>query len=114
VRRVLAERALGERDAGAVHQNLQTAELLHGERDGRLAVGFGRHIGPDEAPAELGGELLARLALQVGDHHLGAVFRRHARACRAEARSAAGDQEYAISDLHQGSPELNSTIILAS
>ena len=39
--------------------------------------------------------------LQVGDHDLAAVLGRHARGRRAETRRAAGDEEYAISDLHR-------------
>src|ERR1044072_8203432 len=46
-------------------------------------------------------QLLARLDLQVCDHHLGAVLGRHARGGSAEARGAAGHQEYAALDLHE-------------
>ena len=104
VRRFLAEGALGERDAGAVHQHVQAAEFLHRQRHGRLAIGLRRNVGAHEAPADFLGELFAQLGLQVRDHDLGAVFRGHARACRAETRRAAGDEEYAISDLHAKAP----------
>ena len=44
VRRVLADGALGERDAGAVHQHMQAAEFLQRERDRGLAVGLRRDV----------------------------------------------------------------------
>ncbi len=42
--------------------------------------------------------------LQVGDDHLGAVGRRHLRGRRAQAGRAAGDEEYAVLDLHVRAP----------
>ena len=113
VRRFLAEGALGERDARAVHQHVEAAELLDRQRHGGLAIGLRRNVGAHEAPADFLGELLAELGLQVGDHHLGAVLGRHARARRAETRRAAGDEEYAISDLHRRLPLISLIILTA-
>ncbi len=112
MRRVLADGALGERDAGAIHQHLQAAEFLERQRHCRLAVGFGGDIGPGESAAELLRQFFAEVGLQVGDHHFGAVLGGHARRRRAESGRATGHQEYAISDLHPRLSPLNSTIIL--
>jgi hypothetical protein len=101
VRRLLAERALGDRDTRTVHEDVQPAELLQRELHGGLAVGLARHVGLDEAPAEVLCKLLADLGLHVGDHDFRAAFGRHACGSRAEAGCAASDEEYAISDLHR-------------
>jgi hypothetical protein len=43
---------------------------------------------------------LAGLALHVGQHHLAAIVDDHPRRTGAKARRAAGDDEYAVPDLH--------------
>ena len=101
MRRLLAEGALGERDAGAVHQHLKAAEFLERALDRRLAVGFRSDVGLDEARTDFPGELFADVCLHVGDDHLAAVVRRHASRRGAEAGCAAGDEEYAVLDLHR-------------
>src|SRR6185312_6580584 len=66
VRHLLAEGALGERDAGAVDQHVQAAEFLQRERDCGLAVGLGGDVALDEAADKLARQLLARLGLEIG------------------------------------------------
>ena len=66
------------RDAGAVDQPVQAAELLQRGATAALPSASG-YVGLDEAAAELARELLAGFGLHVGDDHLAAVLGGHAR-----------------------------------
>jgi hypothetical protein len=100
VRAVLADGLLGRRDAGAVDQAHQLAELERGLGHDRLAVGFLAHVALDEHAADVFRNGFALVSLHVGDHDLAAVGRQHARRAFAEARSATGHDENLAVDLH--------------
>jgi hypothetical protein len=104
MRAVLADGLDGRRHAGAVDQAAQRAHG-HGCGDDRLAVGFRGDVALDELAAEFGGQRGARFSLHVGQHDLAAGFGDHARGGRAQARRAAGDDEYIVLNLH-GFPSL--------
>ena len=104
MRRLFADGALGGADACAVHEHVHAAKLFDGERNCSLSIRLGGDIGLRKTPAELACELLAKLDLHVGDDHFAAVLCRHARSRRAETRSAAGDEENAVLDLHRVLP----------
>ena len=101
MRAVLADGLDRRRDAGAVDEAHQLAER-DGLGDHALAVGLLAHVAPHEAAADLGRDGFAGLGLQIGDDDLGAVRREHARRAFAEARGAAGDDEYLACDFHGG------------
>ena len=105
MRRFLADRALGSPYAGAIHEHVQSAELLQRQRHRRFAIGLGGNVGLGEAPAKLARELLACFHLHVDDDHLAAVLGGHARRGRTQARSTARDKENAVLDLQDSSPE---------
>jgi hypothetical protein len=56
------------------------------------------------ASDQFGRQLLAGFHLHVRQHNLAAVLDEHARGRRAQARRAAGDNEYLVFDLHTLSP----------
>ena len=67
---------------------------------GALAVGFLGDVAMHVALTQFLGQGFARLVLQVGDHHLGAVGHQHAYGAGAQAGCAAGNDEYLVRDFH--------------
>ena len=100
MRAVLADRLGRRRDAGAVDQADQLAERRRASATAAWpsASWLTSHL--TKRAADLGGERLAALGLQVGDDDLAAVRREHARRAFAEARGAAGDDEDLACDVH--------------
>ena len=70
-------RGLVDRDAGVIHENVETAKLVHGRLDHVQDVGFLGHVGwADEGGAallvEFGGELFKFVLAACGQHGLDA------------------------------------------
>ena len=99
MRAVLADGFDGRRDARAIDQAAQRAELRRGF-DGLGGVVFAAHVAFDEHAAEFLRERFAGVLVQVGQHDLAAVFDEQARGGGAQARCTAGDQEYVVTNLH--------------
>ena len=99
MRRLLADGAFRDGDSGAVDEHVQAAEGLQRRLDRGLAVGLGGDVAFHVAATDLLRHAFA--VLHVGDHDLAAVFRGHACGRGPEARRAAGDEEYAVLDLHR-------------
>jgi len=51
--------------------------------------------------AQLFGQSLTGLVLNIGDHHAGAVFNQHTYGACAQTRCAAGDNKSLVIDLHE-------------
>ena len=96
----LAHRLHGRGDARAVDEAHQLAHR-DGRGHGSLAVGLLAHVAAHEAAAQLLGDGFSTLGLQVGDEHLAAVGREHARRAFAQARCAASDDEDFACDVHE-------------
>ena len=77
---------------------MQGAESGDGGIDRLLHLRFVCHIGDHEfrAAAETCREFFARVAIEIGEHYLGARARQLARGRRTQARSAARNQKYAV------------------
>jgi hypothetical protein len=104
MRAALGDRALGPADARAVDRDPQAVAVLGRRRDRRLdLVGLG-HVGRDEAGgvAQLGGERLALLGVDVGDGDAGALGLQAAARRLAQARGAAHDEGSGSFDAHGG------------
>ena len=99
MRAVLAHGLLGGGDAGAVHQAHQLAQR-HGLGHHGLAVGLVAHIALHERAADFLGHSLAFFGLHVGNDHGAALGGQHACRAFAQARCAAGDDEYLALDVH--------------
>ncbi|MNJ63298.1 hypothetical protein D3C77_591910 [compost metagenome] len=99
MRAVLAHDLGGGRDAGAVHQTEQRAQLERGGH-GVLAVGFLGHVAVDVALAQFLGQGRAGFVLHVGNDDLGAVFDQHAHGARAQSGRATRNDEYLVRDFH--------------
>src|SRR2546429_675247 len=97
---------LGGRNACAVDQACQLAQA-HGLVHHGLAIGFLAHVTFDEDATDLARHRLALVRLHVGNHHLAALGRQHARRAFAQPRGAARDDEYPVLDLHGMSPWLS-------
>ncbi len=69
---------------------------------GGAAIGLAADIGTQEARAlaQLGSRLGASLGVDVQQQHSGALRHQLAGAGQAEARAAAGDEEYGVFDTH--------------
>jgi hypothetical protein len=100
VRAVLGDGTGGAADAGAVHRDPRSAELLDHGLDRGLGAGGIRHVGLDEDSADLPGLLLAELFLQIEDRDLGACRRQRRRRGAAQSRCAAGDDGGLPLDVH--------------
>src|SRR3954453_14075238 len=99
MRTVLADGFGGRCDTRAIDETTQRAELRCGF-DGLSAVVFAADVAFDEDAAEFLRERLASRLIQVGEHHLAAVFDENARGGGAKARRTAGDQECIVTNLH--------------
>ena len=100
---VPADGALRPADAGGVHQDPQRAEL-DGLRDRRLdLLGVG-DVDRDERAADLLGERLALVGLEVGDDDLRARGGELAGDGGADARGGAGDDGRGSGDVHAAGP----------
>ncbi len=100
MRAFLADRLDGRCNAGTVDEADELAERKR-LRHGGLAVGLLAHVAAHECAAELGRDGRAAIRLQIGDDDLAAVRGQHAGRAFAEARSAAGDDEYLVRDVHE-------------
>ena len=107
VRAVLADGLLGRRDAGAVDQADQLAELQRGRHHG-LAVLLA-DIALDEHATDLMHHGLALFDLHVGDDHFAAVGGQHSHGAFTQPRSSAGNDECLTFDIHWISKSLLST-----
>jgi hypothetical protein len=104
VRAARTGKALGPADPGAADRDPQSAVSLGGVVDSGLdGLGVG-HVGGDEVGADLAGQLLAALRVEVGDRHLGADLGQRPRRRRAQPRGSAGHQCSRSSRLHVGHP----------
>ncbi len=104
MRPFFAHSPLGQRDAGAIDQTVQSAEFLDGRLDARSAdarlvtsVSTKRTLGPNSAASASPGPFL-----HVGNHRPAAAGDKPPHAGRSQSRSAAGNQERVIGDLHDG------------
>src|SRR5580765_1349060 len=102
MRPILADGFLAHRDAGAIHQTLQSAELLERGVYHGLAVILARDIAFDKtrALAELRRQRFARRARYVGDDCIAAGANDHFHGGAAQSRGSAGDDERAVPDFH--------------
>jgi hypothetical protein len=104
VRALLAGDPLRPADPGAADGDAQAltgpGRALDRGPD-RILVG---DVGCDEGGADLRGERLAPLRVQVGDHDLRACLRQHPRGRLAEARCPAGDKRPFALDPHGAGP----------
>jgi hypothetical protein len=98
----LADRPLGPADARAVHRDAQLARQLGGGVDGGLDLVGLRHVGLDEldAGAQLGGQRVALLGVDVGDGDLGALGVQAPRGRLTQPGGAADDQCSCSLDVH--------------
>ena len=96
---VPADRALRPADAGGVDEDPQRPEL-GGPVDRGGDLGGVGDVDGDELAADLGGQRLALVGLQVGDDHPGAPLGEAAGDGRADARGAAGDDRCCSGDVH--------------
>ena len=82
---------------------MHCAKSLHRGIDRILHLRFVGHIGNHEfrAAAETRREFLARLAVEVGEKHFAARGDQVLRSGGAKAGDTAGNQEYAVFDLHE-------------
>jgi hypothetical protein len=85
---------LAEADAGRVQQHMQRAELVDCFPDAGLPVFLARDVEFHEVPggAQLGGNGLAAIDGDVGDHDAGTLLGHQDRGVGAEPRGATGDQ----------------------
>ena len=96
--------ALGDADAGAVHQHARRPMRLRRRNHGRLA---GRGIGDvagHRDTADLLGQFLGQFYVEVAYRDLGALRRKLSRGGGAQSRCASGDDGGLILQLHCGSP----------
>ena len=89
------QRRVGE-DAGVGAQDVQTPVLLQGRLYSGLATGLRAYVQGRELRAEFGCGLLARCAVNVGNHHLRACFAQRGGDAFADAFGCASDQSSAI------------------
>jgi hypothetical protein len=89
---VLADGAGGPAEAGAGDEALERAHLLGRLHGGDHLVGVGHVAGHEDAPELLGQRVaLLLLAVQVGQHHVGAALGEDGGGGGAEAGGPAGD-----------------------
>ena len=77
--------------AGAVDEDALLPDRGARLREARVDVGIASHVDLAEDTADLARERFALVGVQVEDRDLDAVRGERAHGCRAEARSAAGD-----------------------
>ncbi len=94
---------LGESGAGAVHADAQRGVGLGGGRDGGLDLVLLAHVTGREGGAQLVGQRLALLGVDVGDRHRGALRVQAPRGRLAQPGGAADDQCSTALDFH-GAP----------
>ena len=105
VRRVAADHALGNTDAGAIDQHARRAVRLGGLRDGSLRRGGIGDVAGDGHALELGRDALGELGVEVEHRDLRALRRQLSRGRGAEARCSTGDDRGLILQLHDVLPE---------
>ncbi len=105
VRAFLAQHFFAGGDAGAVDQAVHRAEVFQRGGDRGLGIGFGGDVGADEAHrrAQFIDQRLSGDFVEIRHHHLAAEADQVAHGAGAEPGSAAGDDEYAVFDLHAAS-----------
>ena len=99
----LADDLFAVDDAGAVDDAVQPAETVERARDGRLGARLVGDVGANElgARTQLRGQRVAFGFLEIGDDDLAAAGHEHLRRRSSQSRRAAGDEEYAVADLHR-------------
>ena len=98
---VLADGALCPADAGGVHDRAQRAELGGGVDGGLNLAGVG-DVDGNELAADLSGDLLAVLSLQIRDDDLGALLGEATGRRCTDAGGTAGDDCTCSLDIHTG------------
>src|SRR5919201_1345670 len=89
---------------GAADADAQAAVDRRCLVDRRLYLLLLAHVAGDEAGAELGGERLAVLDVDVGDRQLGALPAEAPRRRLAQPRRSADDQRSTALDVHAAGP----------
>jgi hypothetical protein len=102
LRTILADSFFSHRNAGAVHQSVQAAELLERGVHRGLAVILAGDIAFDETRvlAEFRGQRFALRPGYVGDDRVAAGGNDHFHGGAAQTRGSAGDDEGAVPDFH--------------
>ena len=97
--------ALARRNACAIHEQTLDPMSRAGARQRGVHRGFIGHIGGEESPADLGGDLFAALFLKIKDRDLDALRGEHARGRFAKAGGCACDDcGHACVQLHFALP----------
>jgi len=98
---VAPQHFLGGGDAGAVHQASEGAQAC-GFGEGEAGAVFVADIGLHEAglAAQFRRHGFTRLRIEVGEHHLGALFDQVPRSGRSQAGASAGHHKDAVSNFH--------------
>src|SRR5262249_33833158 len=92
--------ALGPADARAAHDRAQRGLLAGGEGHGRRDRCLVGHVGLDELPAYLLGDLLTQLLVQVGDDNGAPRCGELARSRLTESARATGDDRCCSAQFH--------------
>ena len=103
VRPIFADHAFAGRNTGAIDETVQRAECFHRSVYRLLHLFFVGDVRDHKARigAEAGGKFFTGLWVEVCNHNSAAGRNQMLRGRRAQSRRAAGNQEYAVFDLHE-------------